>query len=488
MADSDWQTLLAEASALRRAARIDDAIAAYRRLLSSNADLPDSWYNLGWLLRQARHFEQALEAYGEALQRGVTGPEEVRLNRAAILADHLSRPDDARAELKQALQLKPHFVPALLNLGNLEEDLGHRDEAQAAYRRALVADPANALALSRLAGVSRIKDARDPLIDRLRNGLDDPSLQASGKADVGFALARLLDMVGEYDGAFEVARAANAASRASFGKSFAGYDPAAQEAFIDRLIAAFPAPVAGAAPDEPRDFLFICGMFRSGSTLTEQILASHSKVSAGGELDLIPAIVEQLTPYPEAVAALSADDLAKLRAAYVGGLERRGLSAPTVTDKRPDNFLHIGLIKALFPGARIVHTRRDPLDNLVSLYFLHLSPDMPYALALDDAAHWLTQHERLMEHWRTLYPDEIHQVDYDRLVTQPREEIAALLRFCGLDWEDAVLDFHAAANPVKTASVWQVRQPLHGRSSGRWRNYAKQLGPLVEKLQRPKGD
>lgn len=486
MAVTDWQTLLAEASALRRAGRAKEAIGAYQRLLAMNADLPDSWYNLGWLLRQERRFEESLAAYREALDRGVRDPEEVHLNRAAILADQLVRPEDARFELAQALRLKPAYVPALLNLGNLEEDLGRRDEAQAAYSRALKADPTNALALSRLAGVSRIESAGDPMLARLRTALREQALDAAGKADVGFALARLLDSIGEFDSAFEAARDANAASRASFGASFAGYDPAIQEALIDRTIAAFPTPAVGTPPPDRRELLFICGMFRSGSTLTEQILASHSRVEAGGELDLIPFIVaEQLRPYPESAAALAPEQIAKLQAAYLAGLDRRGLKGPVVTDKRPDNFLHIGLVKTLFPAARIVHTRRNPLDNLVSLYFLHLSPDMPYALDLDDAAHWLAQQQRLMAHWRALYPGDIHELDYDRLVAEPRQEIAALLRFCGLDWEEAVLDFHAAGTAVKTASVWQVRQPLHGRSSGRWRNYSVPLGPLAKKLQRP---
>ena len=210
--------------------------------------------------------------------------------------------------------------------------------------------------------------------------------------------------------------------------------------------------------------------------MVEQIVGGHSKVTAGGELDLIPALVATIDLYPEAVATADAATVRRWRETYIAGLPPHdGL----LTDKRPDNFLHIGLIKTLFPSARIVHTRRDPRDNLLSLYFLHLDPGMVYALDLSDAAHWHGQYVRLMDHWKALYPNDIFDVDYDLLVREPQPLIARLLDFLGLDWEDAVLDFHRQKSAVKTASVWQVRQPLHDRSSGRWRNYRKFLAPLA---------
>lgn len=157
-----------------------------------------------------------------------------------------------------------------------------------------------------------------------------------------------------------------------------------------------------------------------------------------------------------------------------------GGSGGIVTDKRPDNFLHVGLIKAMFPEAKIVHTQRDPLDNLLSLHFLHLDPAMPYALDLEDAAHWHGEYRRLMAHWKALYSADIHDVDYDQLVRDPRPVIERLLEFLGLEWEDQCLAFHSGERVVKTASVWQVRQPLYTRSSGRWRNYERHLRPLIE--------
>ena len=200
------------------------------------------------------------------------------------------------------------------------------------------------------------------------------------------------------------------------------------------------------------------------------------------EFDLIPALASGIDGYPEAVAAVDESTLERWRETYVRGLPTH--PDRLLTDKRPDNFLHIGLIKTLFPGAKIVHTRRNPLDNLLSLYFLHLDPGMAYALDLADAAHWYGQYERLMAHWKALYPNDIFDLDYDQLVQEPKPVIEGLLGFLGLQWDGSLLDFHRGGTPVKTASVRQVREPLHPRSSGRWRNYRVQLEPIAGLLSR----
>jgi tetratricopeptide (TPR) repeat protein len=476
VAEHEWQNLLGQASQLRKAGRVEEAIAAYKRLLVMKADLPDSWYNLAWLQRQARSFDDALASYGRALDAGVREPEEVHLNRAVIYADHLHQPEKAKRELDAALEKNPSYVPALLNLGNVSEDLGDRFAARAAYTRALEAEPENMLALARLAGVSHAGELDDALAARLRSALEQPSVTPAERADVGFALANLLDASGEYDEAFATARAANHASRDA---SRSGYDSKAHERFVDRLIAAFEKPRANGDVAGP---VFICGMFRSGSTLVEQILGAHSSVTTGGELDLIPALVGRIAGYPESVKRANADTIAQWRSLYLDGLPVQPSADRLVTDKRPDNFLHVGLVKTLFPSAKIIHSCRNPLDNLLSLYFLHLDPSMAYALDLEDAAHWYREHLRLMAHWKALYPNDIFDVDYDALVREPRPVIERMLSFCGLRWEDNVLDFHRSRSAVKTASVWQVRQPLHARSSGRWRKYQKYLEGLERTL------
>lgn len=460
---------MAIASRLRAAGRAQEAATAYRQLLALRPDLPDSWFNLALMERQSGRFEAALAAYAEALRRGVSGPEEAWLNRGVIHADDLGRHDLALKDLEAALAAAPDYLPALLNLGNLHEDMGRREAAREAYARALAVAPGHPMALARSAGLARLSGPDDPVIETLRSALAEPDLHPDDQAELGFALGKALDQVEAYDAAFVAYAEANAASRAA-DPAGAVYDRAAHERFVDRLIAAFPGPAA-ATPSEGRAPVFICGMFRSGSTLAEQILAGHSRVTAGGELGLVPALARTVEPYPEALTTETVD---RLRRLYLDGLNASRPGADVVTDKRPDNFLHIGLIKAMFPDARIVHTVRDPLDTIVSNWFLHLDRSMAHALDLDDLVHWHGQYRRLMAHWKRLYPD-ILDLDYDALVVEPRPAIEGLLTYLGLEWEEAVLDFHKAETGVRTASVWQVREPLYRRASGRWRNYERHL-------------
>ena len=466
---------MALASRLRAAGRAEEAAQAYRQLLAIRPDLPDSWFNLALMERQSGRYEAALQAYAEALRLGVSGPEEAWLNRGVIHADDLARPDLALQDIEAALAVAPDWLPALLNLGNLHEDMGRREAAEAAYDRALAVAPGHPVALARKAGLGRLTGQDDPVIGDLRLALTDGGLPAEDRAELGFALARALDQVGAYDEAFAACAAANAASRAA-DPGGALYDRAGHERFIDALIAAFPAPVAS-ADDGAESPIFICGLFRSGSTLVEQILAGHSRVTGGGELGLIPGLARAIAGYPQALATAAPDAWARLRTLYLDGLRTARPGADVVTDKRPDNFLHIGLIKTMFPGARIVHTVREPLDVILSNWFLHLDRSMAHALDLEDLAHWHGEYRRLMRHWRSLYPD-ILDLDYDALVVEPRPAIGRLLEYCGLDWEEGVLDFHTTAAPVRTASVWQVREPLYQRSSGRWRNYEAHLGAV----------
>ncbi len=473
------EALLRAAAGHRSAGRVAEAIAAYRAALELRPASPNAWYNLARLERQSGQFEAALDSYAQALFHGVSEPEEVHLNRGVIYADDLARPDSAEVELDQALALNPFYVPALLNLGNLHDDRGDSAGARSAYERALALEPANPLALARLAGAASLRGPDDPLLGRIRAAIVGAGPDWSARADLGFALGAALDRIGAYDEAFEAYAGANAASREG---SPVRYDRSEHERFVDRLIAAFPSPVEPRPGEGDESPVFICGLFRSGSTLAEQILARHEEVTPGGELGLVPALAARLRPYPEAAGAAPAAALAELRAAYLTGLRRVHPGPGLVTDKRPDNFLHIGLIKSLFPEARIVHTRRDPLDNLLSLYFLHLDPAMAYAQDLDDAAHWHGQYRRLMAHWKSLYPNDLYDLDYDSLVADPRPRIEALLTFCGLPWREACLSFHEADNAVRTASAAQVREPLYTRSSGRWRHYERHLRGLAGKL------
>ena len=475
--------LFAHADALLAQRRYRDAVLAYLSALQLEPGHADGWFNLGYALRHEGRFADAMDAYGHALRYGAKHPEQLHLNRAAILADHLRRDDDAEIELRAALTVAPGYAPALLNLGNLHEERGRRDAAIECYRTLLApglaqADAAGYEALARLASLHPPDGPDDPLHRQLQDAAyTSLPIEDRVRANLCFAFGRACDAMGDY------ARALDAFGRGQehAHRGYPPYDRARAEAMTAALIggAHLPEHVAATPADTPAP-LFICGMFRSGSTLLEQVLAGHPQVIAGGEIDLLQRLVAgPLAPFPQSLVTFDAQRASTMARRYLEETRARlppdAMERRYVTDKRPDNFLHIGLIKTLFPTAKIVHTRRNRLDNLLSLYFLHLGPGMPYALDLAAAAHWHAEYERLMEHWKALYPGDIFDLDYDALVAEPEPLLRRLLEFLELDWEDGLLDFHEREGAVKTASVWQVRERLHSRSSGRWKNYEPAL-------------
>jgi tetratricopeptide (TPR) repeat protein len=329
------------------------------------------------------------------------------------------------------------------------------------------------------------RDSNDQLLAELRSERDSAVTCAADQATLGFALGSCLDAVGEYTQAFEAYQRANRASQEAANNQ-PRYHHADHELFIDRIIGAYtatsvrPAKAKSTSDSEP---VFLCGMYRSGSTLLEQVLAAHPAISAGGELPFIPAIAATAAaPYPERAAALRADQLTVLADYYRKSVRRLLRSAGLYTDKRPDNFLYIGLIKQLFPNAKFLWTRRHPLDNSLSVYFLHLDPSMPYALDLLNAGHYWREHERIMAHWRSCFPDDILAVQYESLVENPRAEFGRALSFLGLDWDERCEASMPTVQPVRTASVWQVREAVHQRSVGRWRHYPEPITGLARYL------
>jgi tetratricopeptide (TPR) repeat protein len=478
-----------EAMDLDRQGRMAEAIAAYQRLLDTWPGLPNCWYNLALLQRKTGDYAAALASYKEALERNVLQPEEVHLNRGVIFNDYLQQHEAAEREFNTALKLNPAFIPALINLANLHEDLGRRDLAAAVYERILDLAPEAPPILARYAGIKSFSTIDDPMIGRLRRALAQPGISAADCASVEFALGRALDACEAYDAAFDAYRSANRHSRESAGPGFRDYDLKLEERFIDRLIGAFPAaaqPVVRpitSVPSAPPCPIFVCGMFRSGSTLIEQLLAGHPQVKAGGELDFLPRAVQtRLAPFPESIASLSAEMLETLAGEYLDLLRGLFPNAAYVTDKRPDNFLHVGLIKMLFPHAKIVHTTRDALDNCLSIYFLHLDQAKNYALDLMDIGHHYLQYRRLMAHWKALYGADILDLNYDGLVKDPRAAVEPMLAFLGLDWHEQCLSVPPVGRAIKTASVWQAREPLYQRSSGRSRHYERHLSSLRDYL------
>jgi tetratricopeptide (TPR) repeat protein len=491
--------MVAHAQALQRLNRVPESIDAYKGILRRWPNEALCWFNLGVLQRKSRNLDAALQSYQKALDLGISEPEEVHLNRGVIYADYLRNDELAEQELRRALALNPDYVPALLNLANLHEDLGRAEAAATVYERILELNPRHFEALARYANLRLGAPPGADLARRLKAALDDPGATDAEKASVGFALGGVYDARGEYEAAFDAYTAANRHSRASGAPHLIDYNRAQQEELIRQLISAShhlrgsapltrksahrspaPAPArpgarAGAAPQP----IFICGMFRSGSTLTEQLLAGHPAISAGGELDILPRLAAlNLASFPESLRSISPQRLQGMADAYLDELAKVFPGATYVIDKRPDNFLHIGLIKTLFPEAKIVHTVRDPLDNCLSIFFLHLDHGMSYALDLLNIGHYYREYQRLMRHWKQLYPVDIADFDYDSFVSRPSAIAAGLFEFLGLEWDDRYLERPAPGRAVKTASVWQVREPIYTRSSGRAAHYAPQLAEL----------
>ena len=335
----------------------------------------------------------------------------------------------------------------------------------------------------RLAHARRIADtddsgaADDPLLGKLRQGqarANDP-LASEG---LRFAEGKILDELGCYDEAFAAYQAANALTR----RRQPPYDRTAAEnacASIRRYFGR--GKIESLESGSSARPIFICGMFRSGSTLLEQILSAHPAIEAGGELDLLPWLMsKRLAPYPERLDTATPADMLAVAEEYLRLRAELLPKAKRVTDKRLDNLVHLGLIRALFPQARIIHTRRDKRDNCLSVYFQHLGGNLSYANDLADIAHYYEQQNALMEHWAAIMPDNLHSVSYDALVADPEPVVRGVIDFIGVEWSDRCLDFHRADTQVKTASLWQVREPLHGRSSGRWQHYPQAMAALSD--------
>lgn len=478
---------LANARALNRQGQTQEAIAAYSHVLRNWPDtlktgIGSVLFEQATLLRRAGFAEAALAAYRSAIARGISNPEEAHLHCGLIFTDLLHNHAAAEQELRAALRFNERYVPALHNLGNLYEDLGRLEEARTAYAHIMALDKNWFEALGRFATLLPDSIPEDDMVRQLRSAVANPRATALDRAGLGFALGHLLDARQRYPEAFDAYRRANAESRASVPAEVGVYDHQRQENVVTKLINA---PLVGrtlsspSAPDGRPQPLFVCGMFRSGSTLVEQLLASHPDVGAGGELPFFSRLAaNDFAPFPDALPQVPAAHLERARDAYLSLLASMLPGKAWAIDKRPDNFLYLGLIKTLFPEAKIVHTVRKPLDNCLSIFFLHLDPSMSYALDLMDIGHYYREYRRLMDHWQAQFGADIISFDYDDFVRSPAESGARLFASLGLQWDDRYLARPAIGRVVRTASVWQVREDIYTRSSGRAANYAEQLEPL----------
>ena len=460
------------------------AVAAYRSADRSTPDRFDILLPLGTALAELKQFDDAIIC----CRRVVTlWPEEARAHIALGVA--LRRAEDfagSVAALSRAVELAPDRPDVWLQQADNYALMGRFDDAAVCYHRILTQDPASSDALGRLAAIGKLTDTPGTR-DSLQAALSDASRPTDERVSAGFALGALLDAAGDYGAAFATYVSANRLAYESFTTTGNRFDIAQFRRGIDQIRAAF-VPGAFEAPKDlgnPSEVpVFIVGMPRSGTTLVEQILASHKRIHGAGErkdIFEIEARLEGDTPgrppseWDQAVVRREA-------AAQVARLQTLGGSADRVIDKLPDNIVQLGLIAVLFPNARVIICRRDPRDICLSCFFQRFRDGMAWTYDLADTAARTSEIERLTAYWHSVLPLRMMEVHYETLVGDMEGESRRLIDFLGLEWDDACLSFHATERAVQTASFWQVRQPLYASSVGRWRYYRPYIRPLLDGL------
>jgi len=460
--------------------RLQEATAAFRAALAYDPTLAEAQNNLGNVLTMQDRLDEAVACFRRAAR---LKPDYAQAqNNLGIALMELGKLDEAVSAYRQALRLQPGYAEAENNLGIARVYEGRLDDAEAAFERALTND-SNASAYLNLAQIRKFS-ATDPAITAMEGLLaKSASMPADSRIALHFALAKA------YDDCNEPAQAApHLLQGNAFKRRQLAYDEAATLAAMQRTQGVFDAALMrrlrgrGAASALP---VFILGMPRSGSTLVEQILASHRQVCGAGERSDFSRLAASLlpAPCPDGAGSLLPDHLRRLGTRYLAGLPSRPKAALRMTDKMPGNFLTAGLIHLALPDAKIIHTRRDAADTCFSCFTKLFRAGHAYTFDLGELGRYYRAYERLMAHWRSVIPAAaLLEIDYEDLVADPKAQIARLLDHCGIGWDDRCLAFDTTQRVVRTASASQVREPIHARSIGRWRRYADLLQPLLGEL------
>ncbi|HLN25565.1 MAG TPA: sulfotransferase [Patescibacteria group bacterium] len=459
--------------------RFGEAIALQPGDIALHNDIALALHSLGRWSEAEQHFRTALDI----------APDKAELhNNMGATLRKLKRPDEAVHHHRRATELGPDNAEFWSNLAKATMELGRVGEVAHALEQAIAAAPTKAPYYRSLSEARRFTPG-----DRYLTAMQDMarsagSLPESEQVELHFALAKALDDVGEYGEAFDHLRQGNALRRGAVV-----YDEAAVLGRLDRIRTAFTPELikrlAGQG-DPSAEPVFILGMPRSGSTLVEQILASHPAVMAAGELDTFDQTVAALAGarFPDAIGELTGDDLRHIGATYLDSVHREvkpGMNASVlrITDKMPNNFVYAGLIHLAFPRARIIHTRRDAVDTCLSCFSKYFVDSQPFSWDLGELGRYWRGYDALTRHWAEVLPADVFlNVDYHAVVDDLEGQARRLLDHCHLEWDPACLEFHRGARPVRTASWAQVRQPLYRNAVGRWHAYGDRLAPLLEAL------
>ncbi|XTI72333.1 tetratricopeptide repeat-containing sulfotransferase family protein [Acidithiobacillus sp. AC3] len=438
-----------------------------------------AWATKATLLKEAEHLPEALQAAEQAIGLAPALADAHYAHGSILQA--LGRHAEALTALQKAGELPGvKAEEALISQAVLQMELGSKKDAEGFFETAIARFPRSASAWYNWADLHRF-DADDPLLERML-GLLAQDILPRDRMLLDFALGKAYLDVGDSERAFRHLHAGNAEKRKSFD-----YDPAHTDEFVERIQRNFPLGCFDSHPkgteqagSVPRP-IFVVGMPRSGTSLVEQILASHSAIHGAGELSLLQKLIGEL--YPEGLHALPEERRQTATRTYQEYIAKLAPQALFVVDKMPANFFYLGAISLLFPGAKIIHCRRNPVDTCLSCYSKNFAGEQRFSYDLRELGRFHQAYARLMEHWQQVLPEGVlTHVDYEGLVADQEGQTRRLIEFVGLGWESGCLQFYQTERAVKTASVNQVREPIYQRSVGRWKPHAAHLGPLLEAL------
>ena len=441
------------------------------------------WFNRARSLQQLARGKDALAAYRNAAAAAARDPE--RLQQLGVALREAGEFAEAERCHARALELAPDSPQAENGLGNVLAMGGDLAAAEQHYRRAIALEPDYAGAFHNLVDVARLTptDTLWPALMALAEQAG--SLPPESAAPLQFTLGRVWEGQGDYPRAFRHFEEGNRLKRVSIE-----YDEAAQARFFADFIDSHPAMSRHAQTSGDERPVFIVGMPRSGTSLVEQILASHPAVHGAGETHALRnCLREELPPdaddhaLPRQLAGLDAAAFARVAARYSRHLDELAPGARRITNKLPGNMVFLGLMHLLYPGARIVHCRREPMDTCLSCYTKLFTTGHPFSYDLGELGRFYRMYRGLMAGWQRLLPaGAVLEVVYEDLVADVEAGARRLVEYCGLPWDPACLNFHATARPVRTASLAQVRRPIYASSVGRWKRYEQELAPLKEAL------
>ncbi|HUL45796.1 MAG TPA: sulfotransferase [Steroidobacteraceae bacterium] len=461
-------------TALAQLGRYREAEEEFRRAIGLRPGFPEAHLNLAGVLQSTGRYEESEDPLRRALKVKPAYLEaRVSLGMSLLM---LGRTREARDSYEKALRAAPRNTQALVGLGQVEALEGQFAKAEAAYRQALEIEPGSPGAHAALVWLRRMTASDDTWLKRAEE-IAAAGIAPIDETNLRFAIGKYCDDVGDYPRAFRNYQRANDLQKLRA----IPYDRVAHQRYVSDLIAAYTPealarPIEGAS-DSARPVL-VTGMPRSGTSLVEQIIASHPSAYGAGELRFwTEAVSKHETALRQ--GRLEGSLGGKLAASYLRVLGEHSKQALRVVDKAPINADYLGIIHLVFPKARLIYMRRDPIDTCLSCYFQQFSPGMNFAMDLADLAHYYREHNRLVAHWRaSLPPGTLLEVPYAELVSEQEQWTRRILEFVGLPWDHRTLEFHKTERPVTTASVWQVRQKMYRSSVERWRHYEKFIGPL----------